>query len=398
MKKFILRTTLFTLLALCFLPGIPPEAHAADDLEIAGWIPYWRVSQGVEDAKDHLQEIDTLFPFAFSVTSTGELRDLAGLDEDEWQDLFRRADREDIEIIPTVMTSDGELVHRLLSNPLTRKLHALLIALMVAQGEYDGVDIDYEGKKAATYEYFGLFLKDLKSVLGGKVLSCTIEARTPPESLYREIPEEIEYANDLEAIAEYCDRVQIMAYDQQRADLTLNDMRKGEPYMPVADVDWVEKVLTLMLEDIPSEKVVLGVPTYGHHYFLEVAPDWYKTYTRIGALNLPDIHDLADEYDVEPSRNQAGEMSFTYIHKSSPLRLSRSLDIPKDTPEGNIIAARALAYANKTGNSVPIRIVWYSDAEAIKDKIDLAEKYDLKGVSLFKIDGEEDQEVWEYLR
>lgn len=391
-----LQQAVFLLILGIFL--VPSSSYASTDLEVSGWIPYWRDSQGIEDAKDNIDDIDTLFPFAYSVTSSGALKDLAGLDGREWKRLQRIAAREDVEFIPTIMSSDGELMHQLLSNPLTRKLHVLFIALEVKKGDFDGIDIDYEGKKAATKEYFALFLKELKDILGDKTLSCTIEARTPPDSLYRTVPDEINYANDLEAIAKHCDRIQIMAYDQQRADLKLNDERKGEPYMPVSDVEWVEKVLDLMLEDLPKEKVVLGVPTYGHNYFLEVAPDWYKTYTRIGALNLPDIMDLADEYDVEPSRNKAGEMGFTYIHKSSPFKFPKNLSIPKDTPEGYETAAKALAYANKTGNSVTIRLVTYSDAEAIKQKIDLAEKYDLKGIALFKIDGEEDSKVWKYLR
>ncbi len=168
--------------------------------------------------------------------------------------------------------------------------------------------------------------------------------------------------------------------------------------MPLADKDWVEKVVVLALKDIPKEKLVLGIPSYGHHYTVTVAPEWYKDYTRIGALNVPDMLDVAKEYKVTPSRNKAGEMSFSYIPKSSDLVLSKNLKIPKNTPKGNIVAARALAYANKTGETVQFRIGWYSDAEAMKDKIDIAKKYELYGVSLFKIDGEEDQKVWKYLK
>ena len=91
-------------------------------------------------------------------------------------------------------------------------------------------------------------------------------------------------------------------------------------------------------------------------------------------------------------------MSFTYIPKSSNLKLSTALKIPKDTPKGNLVAARALAYANKTGETVTFNMAWYSDAEAMKQKIDLAKEYHLRGVALFKFDGQEDQKVWKYLQ
>ena len=385
------------LVLLCILV-VPASTHARDtDLEVSGWIPYWNDSNGMKDAKKHLGSIDLLYPFAFTVTTKGELRDQAGLDKKDWKNFVKSAQKKGVKIVPTVMWAEGVRIHEVLSDTVLRKAHIDGIVEMVKEGKYDGVDIDYESKKSETIDYFSLFLKELKSALGEKLLTCTIEARTPPESLYKEVPKVINYANDYTEIAQHCDRVEIMAYDQQRADIKLNTERMGEPYMPVSDVDWVEKVVRLALLDIPKEKLVLGIPSYGHHYAVTVAPDWYKEYKKIGALNVPDILEVAKEYKVTPSRNKAGEMSFTYLPKSSKVKLSKSLAIPKDTPKGNITAARALAYANKTGKEITINMAWYGDAESMKQKIDLAKKYGLQGVALFKIDGEEDQKVWKYL-
>ena len=393
-----LEKTYIFLVLLCVLL-VPVRTHASDGaLEVSGWIPYWNDTNGMKDAKKHLSSIDVLYPFAFTVTTKGELRDQAGLDEKDWKTFVKTAQKKDVKIIPTVMWAEGERIHEVLSDTALRKAHIEGIVEMVTEGKYDGVDIDYESKKSETIDYFSLFLKELKVALGEKMLTCTIEARTPPESLYKEVPKVINYANDYTEIAQHCDRVEIMAYDQQRADIKLNTERMGEPYMPVADVDWVEKVVQLAIEDIPKEKLVLGIPSYGHHYAVTVAPDWYKGYKKIGALNVPDILDIAKEYKVTPSRNKAGEMSFTYLPKSSKVKLSKSLSIPKDTPKGNIVSARALAYANKTGKEVTINMAWYGDAESMKQKIDLAKEYGLQGVAFFKIDGEEDQKVWKYLK
>lgn len=389
--------TFFALLAL--LAALSPvKVFASSDLEVAGWIPYWRDSQGIKDAKKHLADIDTVYPFVYIAQPDGSIKDMAGLSDSEWKRFIKTAQSKNIEVVPTIMSSDGAMIHTLLSNAALRKKHIEAIVAAVKKGNFDGIDIDYESKRAETKDYFSLFLAELDAKLGaGKLLTCTVEARTPPESLYREVPEVIEYSNDYEVIAEHCDRIEIMAYDQQRADIKLNEERTGAPYMPVSDVDWVRKVVELALEDIPKEKIVLGIPTYGHHYQVTVAPNWFKGYTKIGALNVPDILEVADDYNVTPSRNKAGEMSFTYIPKSSTLKLSKSLSIPKDTPKGNIVAARALAYANKTGETVTFNMAWYSDVGAMEDKINLAKEYDLRGVALFKIDGEEDKNVWKLL-
>lgn len=375
--------------------------QAAGDLEVAGWIPYWRDSQGIKDATKHLGDIDTVYPFAFTVQNDGTIKDHAKLSAKEWKAFMKKARSEDVEIIPTVMTSDGAAIHNILAYSDSRARHIQAIVDMVEKGKFDGVDIDYEGKKADTKVWFSLFLLELKQALKSKVLSCTVEARTPPDSLYREVPAVINYVNDYKTMDLACDRIVIMAYDQQRADIKANDARKGEPYIPVADPLWVEKVVKLTLESFSKEKIVLGIPTYGRQWAVTVAPEWFKGYSSLEALNIPHMLDLAKREKVKPTRNVAGELSFSYLPKilgTKTIKEIKKMKVPSGTEAGEKAALQALAYANKTGNEVIVNVAWYSDAEAMMDKVELAEKYDLRGVSLFKIDGEEDQKFWTMIR
>ena len=372
----------------------PLSSVKAASFEVAGWIPWWQDTMGVESADDHIREFDILYPFAFEVNDDGSLADKADLDESKWQKLFKTADRRDVDIIPSVAWFDGEAIHAVLSNTNKREAHIAEIVEMVENGDYAGVNIDYESKLAETINYYSTFLEELKDELDDKYLTCTIEARTPPASRWREVPAVIEYANDYEAMAEHCDWVEIMAYDQQRADLKLNDERKGEPYIPVADTDWVEKVIELALEDIPAEKIMLGVPTYGRQWTLSVAPNWFKEYKSVGAINQPDAEELADDYDVNIGRNAAGEASYTFFPDDSPFKILDVLPVPDGTRKGFEAAAKALLFANLTDLTVPVNIVWYSDAKAIEEKVDLIEKYDLRGIAVFKIDGEEDSQIY----
>ncbi|MEK7136288.1 MAG: glycosyl hydrolase family 18 protein [Patescibacteria group bacterium] len=335
----------------------PTVGWTETDLKITGWIPYWKVAEGTKDARNNLDKLDVLYPFSFTVKKDGSLNDLGDLENKNWAKLFREAKKARVEIIPTVMWSNANMMQQILSDPVARKNHIKKIVEMVEDGNYAGVDIDYEGKMASTKDFFSLFIEELKEELGDKTLVCTIEARTPPDSLYRIIPNPLVYANDYARLGQACDVFQIMTYDQQRADIKLNDAKRGSPYAPTADADWVEKVIKLALEDIPNHKIMLGVPTYGAEYEVTVSPNWYQGYKKLWALNPEYGIKTAKKYKTRASTNSAGELAFSYLPKESNLKLAKSLTIPKNTPKGLEIAARVLAHANKTGETVKFNYV-----------------------------------------
>lgn len=387
------RALIATFVMLTVFAFSPAFASAAG-LEVSGWIPYWSGTKGPKDAKTHLGTLNEIHPFAFSIKADGKLHDLAGLGKSAWKKLIDDARAKDVLVTPTVMASDGALIHELLSSPAKRAKHIEEIALMMEDGEFDGVNIDYEAKRAETQDFYSAFLKELKAAIGDKRLGCATEARTPPDSLYKTVPANLQYANDYNAIGTYCDIVEIMAYDQQRADIKLNAARTGAPYMPVADIDWVQKVIMLTAQTIPKEKLVLGIPTYGTEYEVTVSPNWYQDYKRIRAVNPDTAIALMKKQKAKASRNSAGEMAFTYATKSTASKV-KNYKVPSGTSKGNKVAAQALAYANATGKTTVFNVVSWSDADAIKAKVDLAKDLGLRGVAIFKIDGHEDSDLWE---
>jgi spore germination protein len=235
----------------------------------------------------------------------------------------------------------------------------------------DGIDIDFESKPISARPYFSLFLQGLKGRLGKKILSCSIEARTPPSSVYEVIPDKIEYTDDYVAINKYCDRVQIMTYDQGAGDRQLNAAAAGKPYIPVADTKWVEKVFTLATKTISKNKLFIGVATYGYEYEVTPLTQGYR-YDINWAVNPGYATKLASDLGIMPARNSAGEMSFIYA---------------PTTPE---LAGAAAAITTP-------HIVWWSDAQAIAEKVALAKKLGVRGVAIFKLDGGEDQGLWDIL-
>lgn len=370
---------------------------AAGELHFSGWIPYWSGSKGIKDARSHLRELDEINPFGYSVKNDGSLNDLMKIKKSTWQKLIKDARKKGVKVIPTVMWSNTEEIHRILSNADLREAHLEAIVREVRRGKFDGIDIDYEGKLAETKDYFSLFLTELKEALGNKTLSCTIEARTPPASLYQIIPAELKYANDYQVISQVCDIVKIMTYDQRRADLQLNKQKTNTPYVPVADVDWVRKVIEFTAQSIPKNKLMIGVATYGYEYEVVTSPHWYQSYNKIWSLNPNYGWETAAKQDLEPTRNNAGELSYSYLLSGSPWQAIKNIPVARGTAAAIKVAAQALIYANNTGQTLTFNYVTWSDAEAIRQKIELAKELGVRGIAIFKIDGGEDQGLWDFI-
>ena len=374
---------------------VPAVAKAATT-NVGVWIPYWSEEAGAENALENIKDIDVVYPFVFEVTTKGIPVNKVDFDDEHWEDLFDAARERDVPIIPTIAWFDGAAMHEVLSNDSWRAIHVKLIALYAQLYDVDGINIDYEQKLAATKDDFSTFLEELNTALGDKTLTCTVEARMRPERRYRDVPDTIEYANDYEAMNKHCDWIEIMAYDQQRADIILNTERQGVPYMPVADIDWVEDVVELALEDFDADKVMLGVATYGRAWDVTVAADWYKDYTKVATLNNPRIQELSEKYDSPIGRSEGGEAVISYFPEDSVWKIFNQLPTPEGTPKGYEAAAKALMVATVADVEIPVRFITWSDTQSIEDKVELAEEYGLKGVAVFKVDGEEDDEMWKH--
>ena len=377
------------ILAIIFLPQIVLAAK----LEVSGWIPYWRKEKGVADALAHIDYFTEINPFGYTVKSDGTLADTAKMGEEPWTTLIAEAKKRKIRVIPTVMWSDTEAIHRILSNQKKRIALEDEIAKLVKDNNFDGIDIDFEGKYAKTKDYYSTFLKGLYLRMGKKWVMCTIEARTPLSSRYDTIPTDgsIRYANDFVAINKYCDRVRIMTYDQGTIDVKLNRARMA-PYIPVSDPAWVEKVINLTMQTIPKKKLSIGIATYGYEYKVTKLSEYGYRYDMEWALNPQYGIDLAKSLGITPTRNGSNEIGFMY-KATTTMPTSAENGITTNVPTSTTAENQSSQIINGSVN-----IVWWSDATAIKDKVDLAKKLGVRGVSIFKIDGGEDPNMWDVLK
>lgn len=376
---------------------LAPPAYASQYFgQVAGWIPWWSADAGIADATAHINKLTVIYAFAYEVNPDGTLVAKADLSASKWQNLFALARRKRALVMPTILWNNGAAIQSVLSATTSRTAHVQAIVQMVNAGRYNGVNIDYENKYAATINDFSTFLKELKQQMGpARTLTCTIEARTPPDSLYAVVPSTIKYANDYVAMNKYCDWVQIMAYDQQRADLKLNALYPNWPYDPIADTRWVNKVLQLAMQTIDHNKIMLGTATYGRAWDVDATADGrFANYHQVTAINQDAIQNLITKYHLTVGHTAGGDAIISYFPDTSVYQALDVLPVPKGTPTGYEAAGKAKLFSFFTKTNTPVRFVMWSDATAVTQKEDLAKQYNLRGFTLFKIDGTEDQNIW----
>jgi spore germination protein YaaH len=346
----------------------------------------------------HLDLVTEVNPFVYSVKTNGEIVDNAGMDKDPWLSFTAAAKAKGVRVIPTIMWSNSDAMHAILRDQTLRIALEDRIVKLVNDSGFDGVDIDFEGKHADEKEYFATFLKGLYQRMGNKWVTCAIESRTPIDDRYygTDIPQDAGiYANDFGAINKYCDRVKVMAYDQQGIDLQLSAQAasSSQIYAPVADPFWVRKVINLMSKDISKNKILIGVPTYGYEYEVTAYAGKQFTYDILWTFNPGYAWPIARQYGITPVRNAAGELHFTYNPSTPGFNSPTTLNY-----DASMLAASAASVIADSNNShATFRLVDWPDAQSIAGKAELAADLGVRGIAIFKWDGGEDPNMWNVL-
>ncbi|HTR18756.1 MAG TPA: glycosyl hydrolase family 18 protein [Candidatus Paceibacterota bacterium] len=372
----------------------PLLASATTSFEISGWLPYWRAASSTADAIAHINELTEVDPFVYSVQNDGTISDLGPMDQSPWTDLVAAARAAHVRVIPTVMWSNASAEEAILSNTTKRVALEVAIVSLVKANNWDGIDIDFEGKPADLKDDFSTFLKGLYQRMGNKFVTCDIEARTPLEELYygTTVPDSAgEYANDYVQINKYCDRVHLMTYDQQNADMLLNAQAasSSQLYAPVADPQWVSNVVQLAVQTINPSKISIGVPTYGYEYDVTAYANNQYTYDIMWTFNPGYATQIEQQYNVQPIRNAADELYLTYTPNATS-----TMPVSSNINNALIAAAAASQYATTYNSHLDFRLLDWPDGTSVKDKADLAKDLGLRGIAIFKIDGGEDPSMW----
>ena len=273
-----------------------------------------------------------LSPFSYSITPSGEL-----ISPDD-QDLIYSAVRS--AVMPLMVVTniyDGTFSTEVLSQILeddsaTARLIDSIMYELDRKGYY-GVNLDMEYISPNDREIYNEFLKNLSERLhrGNYVLITAVAPKyraDQPGILYE--------SHDYAVQGKYADYVVIMTYEW------------GYTYsspMAVQPIEEVRKVLSYATSEIPSGKVIMGMPNYGY--------EWTLPYTRGTA---------------------ARSIGFA---QATEIAISNNAEILYDentqTP-----------YFYYTDNGVR-KVVWFDDPRSINAKLGLVDEFDLAGASWWTV-------------
>ncbi|MDD4843370.1 MAG: glycosyl hydrolase family 18 protein [Anaerotignum sp.] len=229
----------------------------------------------------------------------------------------------------------NNLITQMVNNPAARENLINNLLTVMAQKGYYGVDVDFEFVLPADKEGFISFISQLKTAMsaaGYKVFVALAPKTSAAQSglLYE--------AHDYKRIGEIADYIFLMTYEWGYA--------YGPP-MAVAPLNKMREVFDYAIQEIPPEKIIMGVPNYGY--------DWTLPFQRGEGRAIT----LGNEEAVQMAMNIRAEILFDEVGQSPYFFYT--------DPEGSA------------------HVVWFEDARSIEAKINTAKEYGFIGLGYWNI-------------
>lgn len=244
---------------------------------------------------------------------------------------------------------DPDLTESFMLNEESRQRFINQLLVYAALYELEGINIDFENIHYRNQDLFTDFVKELSEALRANGLTVSIDVTIPGGSL------NWSQVYDRKAIEPHVDYFAVMTYDEHWGSSPIAGS--------VASIGWVEQGIATTLEEVPPEKVLLGLPLYTRL--------WEETSRADGSISVT---------------SRAMGMQF----------IRRTLEdngITEDQWEWLDDIGQYYAEYETEGKRYR---VWLEDERSLALKATLIEKYGLAGFAAWRKDFEI-PEVWETL-
>jgi spore germination protein YaaH len=339
---------------LCFtlLAGALAIAHAQKPLVSLFYMT--DTPDSIRSFLAHSEKIGILVPTWYSVDANGLV---TGAPNPE---VLRVAQQNHIPVMPIVASFSKAAFHSLLGN---HDAQTAMIASLLQQAKlngYIGIQCDFEDIAWTDRDALSALVKESADALHSAGLQISI-ATVPNAPGYpgagafaRWIYADWRGAYDLKALAQSVDLICLMTYDQHT--------RWTVPG-PVAGWQWTVDNLNYALQVVPPQKLSLGIPLYGYHWYTgnPVVKDEEKPNPTADYIGESDATLLAQEYGGTPQWDPVDHTAWFYIYRDQMREW-----------------------------------VFYTDTRTFEDRYKLAQEHGLEGFCSWVL-GTEDPAIWKLL-
>lgn len=310
---------------------IQPQQANTQLLE-AGWIPYWGLDSGYVSLVNNVSILEEINPVLYTIDTDGSLK-RNPFTEETLRKILSLCKQKNIRVVPTIGSYVLENTSALLSSPANIKENIEDILKEIETYGYAGIDLDFETISASDAINYHTYLSELKTKLSKeeKILSVTVFPQWG-QTIYSTHPD-TRKAQDYAYINTVADEVRIMCYDYDTSVIG-----------PLGPTHWIKEVLTYATKKIDKNKIYLGVHLYAYEW--EDSTPTALTYSSLS--NILSSSSITKYYD-----DNTGEDSATY-----------------KCGEHNCT-------------------LYYISPEGILARRNIAKQYGIKGISYWKLGGED---------
>ncbi|WP_353096276.1 glycosyl hydrolase family 18 protein [Tissierella praeacuta] len=280
--------------------------------------------------------INTISPTWFSINDEGNILDKGNIEYvKKYNDLG-------YEIWPLINNNfDPDLTHELLSESSTREKLIMDILELYKYYGFQGINIDFENVHLKTKDFLTQFVRELYPVFKEVGMSVSMDVTGISTA------ENWSLCYDRKRLSEAVDYMILMAYDQHWATSPVAGS--------VAEYYWVEKSILGVLEHIPNNKLILGVPFYTRL--------WIEKEGKVSSQAL------------------SMEMANKFISENN-------IDLTWDD--------KSLQYFGQMEKDGSMYKIWLEDPRSLEIKASLVHKYELAGLASWR-KGFETANIWNSL-
>lgn len=289
----------------------------------------------------NLKGVQVVSPTWFHLQEDGLISNSADMEYVEWAHqngyqvwaLFSNSFNPDI---THEMLNDAELRIKVIKQLLT----------YVDLYKLDGINLDFENVYVEDKELLVQFVRELTPLMHEKdrtvSIDVTFKSLSPNWSMFY----------DRKSLGEIVDYVIVMAYDEHWA----TSPTAGS----VASIPWVEKGINGILEEVPSDKVILGIPFYTR-LWIEEKDEQGNVNVRSETLTMEKAQEWIKKHNAPIVYDDASGQNYV------------------DLIEGNITYK-----------------IWLEDSVSLEKRIDIMKKYRLAGIATWRR-GFESEGYWELI-